>query len=60
MSEPEKPKKLTKEQRHSMYGVDVAMKHYKEVIYPTQRTWKHGCLSRSYKENYEKINWSKK
>jgi hypothetical protein len=56
---PVKPKLLTEEQRNDVYGVDSAMKHYKDHVYYRQRKagdgWFHGRVTRAYRDNYDKI-----
>ena len=55
-----RPRRLTEEQMHSRYSVERAMKHYKEVVYPTQREgWKHGQVSKPYKDHYDQVKWRK-
>jgi len=47
-----------------MYGVEVAMKHYKEDVYYRQRPegdgWFQGRVSNSYRSNYDRINWTRR
>lgn len=51
-----KPQMLNEEQRHNMYSVEVAEKHYKKCIYPSQRgDWFHGRISGDYRDNYDRI-----
>lgn len=57
--EPQKPRRLTEEQRHYAYSPEVAMKHYKDVVYYRQRKggdgWFHGRVTSDYRDNYDKI-----
>lgn len=57
------PRFLNEEQRHNMYSVEQAEKHYKDVVYYRQRRggigWFHGRVNNAYREGYERT-FSKK
>jgi hypothetical protein len=55
-----KPRFLDEEQMQR-YSTDSAMDHYKNVVYYQQRKggphWFHGRTTRSFRNNYDKIDW---
>jgi len=61
--EAARPRMLDAETKHQVYGVEMAEKHYKDVVYYRQRQggegWFHGRISRKYKTNYDTIKWNK-